>query len=507
MNSTPIPEPRTFVASRKRSNTHLKEVFPHPPLGSDRILRSKSQFIPTNPMVSHELSPPSQNTPSQVISDPACLSRFSIPQSSSEATSSDPLVHSPDFSQQPNLSNAIPTSPPVPLQGLTHPISSSPSTRPKRPSFAYDSYVAAATPIAVFEFNQRPKPRPKTVARTLVDRFPGSNAQSWVKKFYDWPELRDLLPPIGTGSNTSIATRRAHPTLLKPKSGHPSDFLLIDLPLDRFGDLLLRFPTRQYLPKVAVNQFRTCFVFLWQQLSTCMTTVSTHTEQHSIQTLKKIMLLPTLFNCPWYKSKAPFYDALQSSILADDWSHFYINSYFRPNLTPTIPASPSVVDPAVSRSEALLSSGYIHRAFVALGGTSSVDITIDKQSRLRDLHPPRLSLRLDNDAGSAAPPSIVLEESKIFSLIKSLPRMKAPGFTGLRSEHLQQCLGTGQSTDELSFLKAITSFLSLIVNCQLPRPFMHLLGCGILIALPKSPLDLDDIRPISMIDLSVNLRV
>jgi hypothetical protein len=217
---------------------------------------------------------------------------------------------------------------------------------------------------------------------------------------------------------------------------------------------------------------------------------------------KKIMLTPILFTVPVKSFNKTYHQDTYASICRDDLASFLFHNYMK--AAPSQQSSQSNIRPqppksSESKAEFLLQNGHIQKGYQILEGSSCVSIDDTRRQTLERLHPNRSS-SIDNSVMAAfnLPERISLTPDEVLRKIKSQLKLKSPGFSKLRVEHLKECIGKQEADDEILFLVLLTRFLELIVNAELPRDFIRLLGSSVLIALPKSESDPSDVRPIPM---------
>jgi hypothetical protein len=210
--------------------------------------------------------------------------------------------------------------------------------------------------------------------------------------------------------------------------------------------------------------------------------------------LQKILLLPILFAVPSNNKGGATYGGIEQSIIKDDWSSFYLSSYLRSSFKGK---SPSPLD----RASLLLEKRHIQKAFEALSSSPPVSITESKVDILQRLHPKRSPFFGSHSFSSnfdIITTPIIFDSNVVLTKVNNHKRHSSPGITKLRFEHLKQCVGLNNSTEEKLFLEKLTDFLNRIVNATLPSSFMKTLASSVLIAIPKPGSNEDDVRPIAM---------
>ena len=102
-------------------------------------------------------------------------------------------------------------------------------------------------------------------------------------------------------------------------------------------------------------------------------------------------------------------------------------------------------------------------------------------AKLRDLHPqsPLPPLR-----DASALPRFVCEAKEVRTAIRTFPVATAPGPSGLRVDHLRECLTAPSAVSE-PLLESVTRFLNKALNGELPVPFAEFFLCARLLPFRK----------------------
>ena len=114
---------------------------------------------------------------------------------------------------------------------------------------------------------------------------------------------------------------------------------------------------------------------------------------------------------------------------------------------------------------ALVAAGSLSKAANELLSAGLCPPTNDVQAKLEALHP----------QASLPPPVPVLDSPEIdpqevVRVLKSIPVSSAPGPSGLRAEHLKECLQASSSGLQERLLEALSSFVETCLGGRFPIP-------------------------------------
>ena len=143
------------------------------------------------------------------------------------------------------------------------------------------------------------------------------------------------------------------------------------------------------------------------------------------------------------------------------------------------------------RVRALVAAGSLSKAANELLSAGLCPPTNDVQAKLEALHP----------QASLPPPVPVLDSPEIDTqevvrALKSFPVSSAPGPSGLRAEHLKECLQCSSGLQE-RLLEALSPFVETCLKGEFPSRLAHLLLGARLLPFRKAS-DLDGVRPIAV---------
>lgn len=230
------------------------------------------------------------------------------------------------------------------------------------------------------------------------------------------------------------------------------------------------------------------------QIQRCLTHYHGNREQELLLSLKRLFLLPRalLHIGPRSKHNRAFSITEKvDDIMKDDWTRIDIwLSKREGGSSPTETGN-------IKRAKMMLSKAQISRAFKALEQGERVQLSADILQQLREMHPD-----ITGNALEALPfpkgIKIELDELEVREAFSSIPRGSNPGLSGLRAEYLKAMAGRKEDDSNKPFLKALTSFMELVVGGLLPRQWYAAIRDSELIAIPKK--NDHKVRPIVMAD-------
>ena len=115
-------------------------------------------------------------------------------------------------------------------------------------------------------------------------------------------------------------------------------------------------------------------------------------------------------------------------------------------------------------------------------------------AKLRALHP-QARLPLSLPEVPARVPSFDCEPGEVRATLRSFPVATAPGPTGLRVDHLRECVEAPSSAAVQGLLAALTCFATKAANGELPADFAAFVLCARLLPFKKKD---DGVRPIAV---------
>ncbi len=242
-------------------------------------------------------------------------------------------------------------------------------------------------------------------------------------------------------------------------------------------------PSMRFIPGNALTTFRDTMTHTLQQIINGIR----HNNKKSLMAhLKQFLLIPA-YVLSVQKGRNFQQEVLKrlSNIQNDKWNLDVMKQ----------PPRKASKASKLTRAANQIGNGSISKAYRTLTNNLEMTLTELEHQRLQDLFPtgqqPTQDRLRDKEVGDVA-----FATQDILFHIRNLKKDKSPGLTQLRGEHLQQLILDAKPQQEHPFTSALTTFLGMLVNNQVPEEFGKVFFSGYLI--PFKDLDTGKIRPIVM---------